>query len=1051
MIINNPYSKQQSDGGAAPTADGGAAKAAAAPTADPIVIIDLTTMGIQSQSRSTNSRTIRKRPEYQYFKQGQQKTMDGKKAFNSATDCVVCKAQVKNLKAPHRSHHPSCEQNQKTRGGRVSQAALEFSRIMAENKKKNSVPVVFNIKPTAEALTVFFTPRVDIEVAEPPDIIDIMDDDIMDDMDLVINPVINPPAETRQDLRGLVRGAMSDNEFVEFLQDLLVETGIHPPDKPNLHGVVTEAMSNKAFLDLYSDVKKSAPLPMVALARHVAIDLVPNKSLGSLVPPHTMTLTVPVHRVVGQQLDPHYHSIEGQQLLLVQWETHFPGLILQCPCYGCVGTLKEDRTNFSKNKKLFPLFRAHGPPSWCIVMSYTCKACKTRFEGNDGQLLISLPEYVRNAYPVYPKYAGKGATFHIDRNCADLVDYLMPTYGNGDMLARLMFTKINKEYLKQFTEYLSFWKGFQFVASKAEDIVTPPLYPKKDGEFITVYPPTGESIRELFDMASLSNRTSYGISDQDRCTREIQSVGTNSMFAQDHTFQVVKNYQKKLGAFAVWDCATETGEIASACLVKSTKVKEVAHAAESLARRPNFNPVVMFSDTWPHKDGFWKLLFGPAFDGRLGLFHYQQRIIKTLRQGHHDYHRAVKDLCECVYEWEPGTYASLLEALGQGKMGRNSDKLSRKDVMDMQMSPTFKRKYARFLMKRIWPAEVISQKLEEWFCSYKVESSDPNERPGRGRPDPLTGKKLFTIDTKVAVVEGQRNARQIQDALPLAEMYRKIPATPCTKHGLPEYVSLRCESKLEGFHDPLSNFANSGMAASLCDTLNLSGTAGFNVKIRHRLEMAEMAANEPASSRPNIPSFWSNNPSFTNHCELAYANDLAVAAIYPVVPFPSARPLPPDNGERFFSQYLIEETQRQESIPENPLNDRCHCPKCGGNSEELNHHEWPAMEIEKPQESRQLQVEVPMAPQRFVRPRLLPPPLQQNPMPMMARIEPMPPMFQWAVPQIQPNWGITQTQRPKAQQQVCCEPFLQWASRTNRNGRPPHSKDCPCATTRKKN
>ena len=111
-----------------------------------------------------------------------------------------------------------------------------------------------------------------------------------------------------------------------------------------------------------------------------------------------------------------------------------------------------------------------------------------------------------------PKYAEKGATFHIDRDCSDLVDKLMPTYGNGDMLACLIYNKINKEYLRQFTEYLSFWRSFQ---EQAEDMVTPPRYPKKDGEFITVYLPTGESIRELFNMACASNR---GSSDHDRRT-----------------------------------------------------------------------------------------------------------------------------------------------------------------------------------------------------------------------------------------------------------------------------------------------------------------------------------------------------------------------------------------------------------------------------------------------------------------------------------------------------------------------------------------------------
>ena len=118
-----------------------------------------------------------------------------------------------------------------------------------------------------------------------------------------------------------------------------VETAI-PSD---LHGVVMAAMTDKTFVENYSMVKKSAPLAMVAVARHVTVDLV-----QPWFPLYTMALTVPVHRVDGVQLDPHYHSIEGQQLLLVQWETQFPGLSIQCPCNDCNGTLKKDRTNFSK-------------------------------------------------------------------------------------------------------------------------------------------------------------------------------------------------------------------------------------------------------------------------------------------------------------------------------------------------------------------------------------------------------------------------------------------------------------------------------------------------------------------------------------------------------------------------------------------------------------------------------------------------------------------------------------------------------------------------------
>ena len=106
--------------------------------------------------------------------------------------------------------------------------------------------------------------------------------------------------------------------------------------------------------------------------------------------------------------------------------------------------------------------------------------------------------------------------------------------------------------------------------------------------------------------------------------------------AQDHTFDVVKNYQGKMGAAALWDCTTETGEIASAVLVPTTKTQHFSHAAQALAARPNFNPKVMYSDTWPSKSDYWPLLFN-KLEGQLGLFHYVQRITKTLNKKHIDY------------------------------------------------------------------------------------------------------------------------------------------------------------------------------------------------------------------------------------------------------------------------------------------------------------------------------------------------------------------------------------------------------------------------------
>ena len=64
---------------------------------------------------------------------------------------------------------------------------------------------------------------------------------------------------------------------------------------------------------------------------------------------------------------------------------------------------------------------------------------------------------------------------------------------------------------------------------------------------------------------------------------------------------MTKNYfqKKQMGAAALWDVATETGKIASAVLVPTTKTTEYAHAATQMARREGFKPSAKYRDTWP--------------------------------------------------------------------------------------------------------------------------------------------------------------------------------------------------------------------------------------------------------------------------------------------------------------------------------------------------------------------------------------------------------------------------------------------------------------------
>ena len=161
----------------------------------------------------------------------------------------------------------------------------------------------------------------------------------------------------------------------------------------------------------------------------------------------------------------------------------------------------------------------------------------------------------------------------------------------------------------------------------------------------------------------------------------------------------------------------------------------------------------------------------------------------------------------------------------------------------------------------ILETETIKQNLDDWFCKYKVTSSDPANKPARGRLDPVRMIPLFTVDTKPAIEACKQKAKHLSDPLPLEQMYDEMLPNPNSSHQLTEFLSKRGESKLEAFHDRLAHFANCGMRERLADNLNLAGTARFNIAIRHkRLLMApKNPPNEkqlPVLDRKKMPATW---------------------------------------------------------------------------------------------------------------------------------------------------------------------------------------------------
>ena len=113
----------------------------------------------------------------------------------------------------------------------------------------------------------------------------------------------------------------------------------------------------------------------------------------------------------------------------------------------------------------------------------------------------------------------------------------------------------------------------------------------------------------------------------------------------------------------------DKGEVAAAVLVSTTKAEEIAHAAEQLARQPNFWPKLLYCDTCPHNKEFWATIFGQDLIGRLALFHFMHRIVESLQVGHKLYHKALQQLYQAIYDWDKEDFSELVRNLKQELMG----------------------------------------------------------------------------------------------------------------------------------------------------------------------------------------------------------------------------------------------------------------------------------------------------------------------------------------------------------------------------------------------
>jgi hypothetical protein len=619
-----------------------------------------------------------------------------------------------------------------------------------------------------------------------------------------------------------------------------------------------------------------------------------------LFPEGTATLKLP--KDMSPDPSPIYHPLEGQELMFLDWNLCSPGTKLPCP--HCVpGLLKhEPYTNFSKHKgQVCRILKPDASSIYCVLKKYRCNSCERLVDANDAGLLNNLPAHVREIYPVPPRYCN-GRT-HLHKDLVDIVESLMLTYGNADFIAKHMVSQLGKQYENQVATYLS--KG------------PTSSYPKEKDWMQKRFPPSGETLRLAYFEAESSKLQPYGYSNKERYNRELQSVNIedDDIVAYDHTFQVIKNYSLK-GAKALFTGMTgKTKEVVSAFIVPTTKLYDVSHGlTSSKLNRQNYKASTVYTDTCPHGIPFWKGLFGPSVVCLLGLFHFLQRIVKTLDYKSELFWDCLVELQEAIYEYNEDDLAALTDALKDGSL--NGKEHSDDEIKTLRMGKAWHDNYETYLRKRFHTEDEIKTRLACWVEAW-TDARDPNGRP------------VMSDKTAAATQEQMTKVKYVLDS-ERATAYTKIAPSKAAKHRLTAWRSNRPESNLERFHGLLAHYANNGMRAEYADTLNLRGIAKYNQQQRQKFVKNNNKMIQAHDER-TCPVWMEKHLLHIDHSLLHYLNQQALAKGIDQ-PFEYVETPTTNNGEVFLSEYFSAQVKRNYEMLDDSQQPgsmkTCQCAEC---------------------------------------------------------------------------------------------------------------------------
>ena len=873
-------------------------------------------MGIQSQLREGAVKACKKRAtkaKYKVHKRLHQTGIQGH-AFVPELDCKICVAHSRQkqgipTRIPKRPHDPRCSKNRKTKG--LSVRTVEVQKICEKNIRENNIPPRL-INPSdarsfGSDLRKLWCPQAKNASATAPRKPTPFSTTPPGDTSMVSDKMITDDHKNQRttlsdlavDVRNHIQRAMEDFDKFKSQQGNQWITECNAPT------VVALAVHYLTGLFEHRRCKNGqGELPTTeAFTRSY-------EKFREIFPIGTCEFVFPVDPSVGSAPpSPFYHCLAGQSLYYLDWQLLFPGLkILCCECQsnGKENFVVHQRTNFGKNKSLFPLWRATGDLSWCVVMCYECPDCKEKYVANEARVLSQIPAHFRQTYPVDCRYATRD-TFQLDKTLSGMLDTMMLTNGNANLMTKLIYRKQNQAYTDKLITYLS--------QDPVQDFVSHNGFRSSRDQ----WPPSPDRLRGLYEKAETSVFTPYGYSNKERYKREMQSVsiGPDEMSAIDWTFQVMKNYNLP-GATAMftWNKGS-TKEVCTLQAVRDTSVSQIAHAvSEMKQKRVSVKPAILYTDTCPHNMTFWKTILGSGLILRLGLFHLIQRIFKTLDTRSLDFWECLVKLKSCIYSYHEVDLDNLYRCLKDGSFAADGKKLTDSEIRALEHSPKWKQRFGAYLRKKILPGEVVRVNLQRWIDKYSTKTD-------------AVGLPVFTRTTDKVATQQKENVSHTADCEGV-DYYREIPAGPRSTHGLSKWLSTRAESILEKFHEFLAHFGNTGTNPALADLLCLRGTCEWNVRCRwqcHSLESRTNPEHKWLARKYLPPGYLEDIAPFTDHSALAFFNkkcrDLDLTECFEFV-----TPIRPDNGEVFLSEYFFAQEERNKKGYVDEKTKLCRCEAC---------------------------------------------------------------------------------------------------------------------------